>query len=107
MVASKCDVFDNGTLVPNQRDHLLRLSPIGCDALDLTSSAKLAITTSAEQVEMSSSICDDSGVTSTANYLRDFLIKVQFSWLVKVRFVRVAELTIVTVAPSINLAFIS
>jgi hypothetical protein len=52
------------------------LSPISCNALDLTSSAKLAITTSAEQIEMSSSVCDDSGVTSTANYLRDFLIKV-------------------------------
>ena len=107
MVATECDVFDNRSAVPNQRDHLLRLSPISCDALDLTSSAKLAITTSAEQVEMSSSIGDDSGVTSTANYLRDFLVKVQLSWLVKVRFVRVAELTIVTVAPSINLAFIS
>ena len=107
MVATECDIFNNRTAVPCQRYHLLRLSPIGCDALDLTSSAKLAITTSSEQIEMSSSICDDSGVTSTANYLRDFLVKVQFSWLVKVRFVRVAELTIVTVSPSINLAFIS
>jgi hypothetical protein len=83
------------------------LSPISCNTLDLTSSPKLAITTSAEKVEMSSSICDDSCMTSTANYLGDFVIKVQLSWLVKVRFVWVAKLTVISVAPSVNLALIS
>jgi hypothetical protein len=107
VVATERDVFDNRTMVPNQRDHLLRLSPISCNTLDLTSSPKLAITTSAEKVEMSSSICDDSCMTSTANYLGDFVIKVQLSWLVKVRFVWVAKLTVISVAPSVNLALIS
>jgi hypothetical protein len=107
VVATERDVFDNRTMVPNQRDHLLRLSPISCNTLDLPSSAELAITTSAEQVEKSSSICDDSGMTSTANYLGDFLIKVQLSWLVNVRFVWVAKLTVISVAPSVNLALIS
>jgi hypothetical protein len=56
---------------------------------------------------MSSSICDDSCMTSTANYLGDFLIEVQLSWLVKIRFVWVAKLTVISVAPSVNLALIS
>ncbi len=107
MVATECDIFDKGIMVPNQRDHLLRLSPISCNTLDLASSAKLTITTSAEHVELTSSICDDTGVASTANYLGDFLIKVQFSWLVKVRFVLVAELTVISVAPSVNLTLVS
>jgi hypothetical protein len=83
----------------------LWLSSISGDALNLTTSAKLAVSTAAEKIKLASLGNDTCMATATRNF-GYLLFESKFSWLVKILFVSMAELAIVSVTPCKDLALI-
>ena len=83
----------------------LRLGPVCSDALHLASTTELAVSASAEEIELTA-LGDDTSVSTAANHLLYLLVEVELPWLVQVLTICMAQLTIIAIAPGKDLTLI-